>query len=330
MVLDASQWLRKLGRTMNDGASIPPTTVVFPGQGSQRPGMARDFVERFQASGRVFDEASDALGLDLRALCFEDDARLGLTEYAQPAILTAEIAMWRGLEEGFGLTAERFGGHSLGEYTALVAAGVIPLPDAARVVRERGRLMQEAVPPGRGAMVAVIGDTLPEDAIAAATAALTVAIANDNAPTQVVLSGLADDVAAAASRLTARGDLPPVRVVPLDVSAPFHSPLMAPIESPFGQVLEEAISRWHPERATAVTSNLSGGFHDADGLKARLVRQISGTVRWRANMAALLSSPTRLLEIGPGRPLRGFFKAVGVAVASITDVRSAERALAAA
>ena len=317
---------------MPTGATNPPTTVVFPGQGSQRPGMGRDFAERFAASRRVFDEASEALGLDLRRLCFEDDERLGLTEYTQPAILTAEIAMWRGLVEGFGLRAERFGGHSLGEYTALVAAGVIPLADAVVIVRERGRLMQEAVPPGRGAMVAVIGDTLPETAIVEATAHLTVSVANDNAPTQVVLSGLADDVAAAASRLTARGDLPSVRVVPLEVSAPFHSPLMAPIESPFAGVLERASASWRTEYASAVTSNLSGGFHDAEpeGLRARLVRQVSGTVRWRANMTALLASPTRLLEVGPGRPLRGFFKAIGVAVASITDVRSAERALAVA
>jgi [acyl-carrier-protein] S-malonyltransferase/trans-AT polyketide synthase/acyltransferase/oxidoreductase domain-containing protein len=294
--------------------------------------MGRDFAERFPVSGRVFDEASDALGLDLRRLCFDDDARLGLTEYAQPAILTTEIAMWRALEDAFGLRAARFGGHSLGEYTALVAAGVIPLADAVVIVRERGRLMQQAVPPGRGAMVAVIGDALSDDAIAEATAYLTVTIANDNAPTQVVLSGLTDHIATAASRLTARGDLPPVRVVPLDVSAPFHSPLMAPIESPFAGVLQQASARWRTEHATKVTSNLSGGFHDAepDGLRARLVRQVSGTVRWRANMAALLSTPTRLLEIGPGRPLRGFFKAIGVAVASITDLRSAERALAVA
>jgi malonyl CoA-acyl carrier protein transacylase len=294
--------------------------------------MGRDFADRFPAAGRVFDEASEALGLDLRRLCFEDDARLGLTEYAQPAILTTEIAMWRALEDAFGLRAERFGGHSLGEYTALVAAGVIPLADAVVIVRERGRLMQEAVPPGRGAMVAVIGDLLSESAIAEATAHLRVTVANDNAPTQVVLSGLADDVAAAASRLTGRGDLPALRVVPLEVSAPFHSPLMQPIEPTFAGVLERASTRWRTEHATAVTSNLSGAFHDAEpeGLRARLVRQVSGTVRWRANMAALLASPTRLLEIGPGRPLRGFFKAIGVAVASITDVRSAERALAVA
>src|SRR5690242_4279431 len=122
------------------------TAIVFPGQGSQRPGMGRDFHERFAASRRTYEEASEALGLDLGRLCFEPDERLGLTEYAQPAILATEIAMLRGLAEEHGIGAARFAGHSLGEYTALVAAGVVPLAAAVRVVRERGRLMQQAVP----------------------------------------------------------------------------------------------------------------------------------------------------------------------------------------
>jgi malonyl CoA-acyl carrier protein transacylase len=181
--------------------------------------MGRDFDERFAASRRVFDEASDALALDLRGLCFEPDDRLGLTDYAQPAILATEVAMLRGLAEAFGLSAERFGGQSLGEYTALVAAGVMSLGDAVRIVRHRGRLMQQAVPLGRGRMVAVIGSNLDP---------------------------------------------------------------------------------------------------------ARIAR---ATVRWRDNMVALTAQPTRIVEVGPGRPLRGFFKAIGVAADSITDVRSAERVL---
>src|SRR5262249_7534123 len=149
-----------------------------PGQGSQRTGMGRDFDERFAASRWVYDEAGEALHLNLRQLCFGDDDRLGLTEYAQPAILATEIAMLRGLEEGFGLTGDRCGGHSLGEYTALVAAGVIPLADAVRVVRERGRLMQQAVPPGRGGMVAIVGERLDRGAIARVLGGLPLTVAN--------------------------------------------------------------------------------------------------------------------------------------------------------
>jgi [acyl-carrier-protein] S-malonyltransferase/trans-AT polyketide synthase/acyltransferase/oxidoreductase domain-containing protein len=307
--------------------SSSATTVVFPGQGSQRAGMGRDFAERFAPSRMAFDEASDALGLDVAALCFEEDPRLSLTEYAQPAILTTEIAMLRGLADAFGLQARRFGGHSLGEYTAMVAAGVLPLAAAVRVVRERGRLMQQAVPVGRGGMLAVIGRDLDVAAMERAVAGLAVTVANDNSPEQVVLSGLAGDIAAAAHRLATDAGL---RLVPLDVSAPFHSPLMAGIEPAFAIVLESC-AVWDASRAPAVTSNLTGGFHDGDpvALRGRLVRQISGTVRWRGNMATLADGATRIVEVGPGRPLRGFFKAVGVAIESVTDVRSATRAFAA-
>ena len=303
------------------------TTVVFPGQGSQRVGMGRDFSDRFASSRLAFEEASDALGLDVAALCLEEDARLSLTEYAQPAILVTEIAMLRGLTEAFGFEANRFGGHSLGEYTALVAAGVLPLAAAVRIVRERGRLMQQAVPVGQGRMLAVIGRELDVVAVERAIAGLAVTVANDNSPEQVVLSGLSDDIAAAESRLAADAGL---RLVPLDVSAPFHSPLMVRIEPAFAAVLD-SFAGWDASRAPAVTSNLTGGFHDADpaALRARLVSQISGTVRWRSNMAALAGGASRILEVGPGRPLRGFFKAVGVAIESVTDVRSATRTFAA-
>src|SRR5262249_672785 len=129
------------------------TAVVFPGQGSQRPGMAADFLAQFAAARAVFDEASEALSVDVAALC-AGDARLDRTERTQPAILPAEIAMLAALRKDFGLDAARFGGHSLGEYTALVAAGALSLADAVRLVRLRGRLMQEAVPVGRGGMAA--------------------------------------------------------------------------------------------------------------------------------------------------------------------------------
>jgi malonyl CoA-acyl carrier protein transacylase len=289
--------------------------------------MGRDFDERFAESRRAYDEASEAAGFDLRRLCFTPDDRLGLTENAQPAILATEIAMWRGLAEGFELVADCFGGHSLGEYAALVAAGVIPFADAIRIVRERGRLMQEAVPAGHGRMLAVVAEHLDRAVIERALDGLAVSIANDNSHDQVVLSGLVDDMETVEHRLAESPAS--LRLVPLDVSAPFHSTWMASIEPVFAAVLEESCARWDPTGARSVTSNLTGSFHDADlaALRARLVRQISGTVRWQQNMQALAQRPSRIIEIGPGRPLRGFFKTMGIAVESIVDVRSAERAL---
>jgi [acyl-carrier-protein] S-malonyltransferase/trans-AT polyketide synthase/acyltransferase/oxidoreductase domain-containing protein len=304
----------------------PSTTIVFPGQGTQRAGMGRDFYDWSSTARRTYDEASAALGLDLCSLCFGDDERLGLTEYAQPAILTTEIAMHRAVVEQLGLDADCFGGHSLGEYTALVAAGAMPLADAVKLVHERGRLMQDAVPVGRGGMTAVIGEALDRDAIEQATAGLQVGIANDNAGTQVVLSGLASDLPVARDHIASALGAP-VRFVDLEVSAPFHSPLMATIEPEFASLLDRARARLDATRATLVTSNYTGAFHEADddALIERLVRQISGTVRWRSNMEALAARGARVIEIGPGRPLRAFFKTLGVEVQTITDVRSASR-----
>jgi [acyl-carrier-protein] S-malonyltransferase len=305
--------------------------IVFPGQGSQRPGMGQDFCESFEAARLVYQEASEACDLDLAALCFGEDERLGLTEYAQPAILTTEIAMLRALESETGLAGSFFGGHSLGEYTALVAAGVLPLADAARIVRERGRLMQTAVPVGRGRMVAVIGEALDFEALRHAIDGLAVNAANHNSDKQVVLSGLLADTHTAQARLAQQDSSESLRFVELEVSAPFHSSLMAVIEPPFAEVLTDASSSFDLSLAPFVTSNFSGRFHDddRDGLIERLVRQISGTVRWRDNMNVLAERCQRFLEIGPGRPLRGFFKTIGVDVEAITSVRVARKIAAA-
>jgi len=291
--------------------------------------MGRDFLERFQTSRRVYAEASDAVGFDLAALCFGEDERLGLTEYSQPAILTTQIAMVCALAEGWGLAAQRFGGHSLGEYTALVAAGVIPLADAVRIVRERGRMMQQAVPFGEGCMLAVVGEGLDRAAVNARLDGLRVSVANDNSPGQLVLSGPIADVQAAGECVTTDASCGVDKVVELEVSAPFHSWMMASIEPAFAEVLEKASGAWDTSRAGCVTSNLTGGFHDSDaaGIRERLVGQLSGTVRWRDNMTTLAAEPASIFEVGPSRPLRGFFRSVGVDVVSVVDLRSAERAL---
>ena len=295
------------------------TALVFPGQGSQRLGMARDFHDEFAVAREAFVEASAACGTDLAAISFGDEQRLNLTEFTQPCILTAEIAMLRVLAAEHGLEAGWYAGHSLGEYTALVAAGVLPLGDAARLVRRRGALMQGAVPAGEGAMLAVIGRGLDIAELRAALEGLDVDAANHNSSSQIVISGSASGVAEAKQRLAGKGR----RLVPLNVSAPFHSRLMQEVEAKFAADL--AAVTLDAARAPRVASNYTGGFHAADPAAVRdaLVRQISGTVRWVDNMRALGERAARIIEIGPGKPLSGFFKDVGVAVQAITDLGSA-------
>ncbi|MGH7819488.1 MAG: ACP S-malonyltransferase [Candidatus Binatia bacterium] len=299
------------------------TAIVFPGQGSQRPGMGRDFHDAFPAAREAFREASEAAGIDLAELSFGEDERLNLTEFTQPSILTAEIAMFRVLSTELGLEAGLFAGHSLGEYTALVAAGALELGRAARLVRRRGALMQEAVPAGEGAMLAIIGKELDLDELRRAIADLEVDAANHNSPSQIVVSGRARDVDAARERLAAAGR----RCVPLNVSAPFHSRFMRVIEPAFAAELDGASLR--AERAAQVLSNYTGAPHppDAAGVRENLVRQIGATVRWVDDMREIAARATRVVEVGPGRPLSGFFREIGVTTVSITNLRSAEKAL---
>lgn len=297
--------------------------VVFPGQGSQRLGMALDFLA-YQQSRSVFERASAVLPFDLEALIRGDEARLNLTEFTQPCILAAEIAMFEALKAHFGFSPTCFGGHSLGEYTALVAAGAMPLETALKLVHLRGQLMQKAVPAGAGSMAALIWDRLPGADIRRLAEGENVDVANDNSPNQVVLSGekgALERVIAALKPCVDQG----MRVVPLVVSAPFHSRHMAVIEPEFRKALELAKRDLDAAKAARVTSNYSGGFHtgSADDVIDRLTRQISATVRWRDNMAALAGASKKIVEVGPNRPLRGFFGAIGVSIGAVTDVRSA-------
>ncbi len=289
--------------------------------------MGRDFHDAFEIARRAFEEASDGAAFDIVALCFGEDERLGLTEYAQPAIVATEIAMSRVLVEELGVRADFYGGHSLGEYAALVAAGVLSLGAAAGAVRERGRLMQEAVPVGAGRMVAVIRENLDLAAIASACDGLEVDLANDNSAAQVVLSGAVADVETVEARIVETLGEPAARIVGLDVSAPFHSRLMRPIEDTFADVLS-TVDVIRTDAAGTVTSNYTGDFHEQDAGRVRhnLVKQICSTVRWRDNMQALAGRCARVIEVGPGRPLRGFFKTIGVTVESITSLRAAEKA----
>jgi [acyl-carrier-protein] S-malonyltransferase len=308
------------------------SAAVFPGQGSQRPGMGRDFFEQMPESRHTYEEAADALGWDVAAVCFTEDARLDLTEYTQPCLVATEIAMLRGLAARYGFCPALFGGHSLGEFTALVAAGALPFAACLKIVRTRGRLMQGAVPAGVGAMTAVIADDLAPEAIAGVIGSLAVDIANVNSTRQVVLSGEAGAVTEAEVRLRSALESASPRFVRLNVSAPFHSRLLEPIGAPFTEVLREWGDDLDPERAGCVVSNYRGGFHTGsrEAIFESLALQISHTVQWKANMTHLASRAAAVWEIGPGRPLRDFFRTIGVACTSVTTVASAEKAFSAA
>ncbi len=297
-----------------------PLAIVFPGQGAQKLGMARDFWERFLECRAVFDEASQAAGYDLTEVCFEDGARLALTEFQQPAILTAEIAMLTALRAHRGLVAEYFGGHSLGEYTALVAAGVFTLADAVRIVALRGRLMQEAVPAGSGTMTAIIHTDLDVDWLREVAAGFGVDVGNYNALDQASLSGLAEDVAAAVAAVKAAPGKR-ARSITLRVSAPFHSRHMKSVEAPLAEALR-AIDHVGAAKAVHVLSNRTGAFHTGSraDLERCLVEQATSTVEWVSCMRELVDRDCRILEVGPGRPLRGFFSSLGVEIESVTSV----------
>lgn len=301
--------------------------IVFPGQGAQKPGMGQDFFDRFPETKTIFEQASDAIGEDMAALCFQEDPRLDLTEFTQPAILTVEIAMLRALEAHFGLKGDLFAGHSLGEYSAMVAADVIPFEDAVKIVRKRGALMQEAVPAGVGSMAAVILpdiDSIGLDEIAKKHGA---ELANTNSLEQIVISGKKESVEATAGELNERFQEKGINVVFLSVSAPFHSSLMQGIEKEFQGFLTGFEKNFKKENATRVISNFTAGLHTADGMIENLVQQISGQVRWVENMRLIGSSSNSIYEIGPNRPLQKFFKTVGIEISSIINLRSAEKAL---
>lgn len=301
---------------------------VFPGQGAQRPGMGKDYYDNVSVSRQTYEEASDALGWDIGSLCFGDDERLNLTEYTQPCILTTEVAALRGLNHLYGFSPAIFGGHSLGEFTALVAAGVLPLTEAVRIVNIRGQLMQQAVPLGIGGMAAVISQDIDMERLRQHLTDLPIDVANENSAHQVVISGSLSAMPEAEKRLrTAFAHDPGFRFVRLNVSAPFHSRYMKPIEESFAQTMQDVGKNLAPLNGAKVTSNVTGGFHSAsrEEIVFRLVSQLSNTVRWIHNMKVLAAQTDLIYEIGPSRPLRDFFKTINVICISITSLSAAER-----
>ncbi len=306
------------------------TAFLFPGQGSQAAGMGRELAERYPIAAETFAEADEALGLGISKLCFEGpDEDLKLTENTQPAILTVSVAAWRVLE-GAGIRPELAAGHSLGEWSAHVAAGTFGFADAVRSVRARGRAMQLAVPAGQGAMAAVLmldpALVIEACAEAAEETGLVVQAANLNSPGQTVISGAAAAVEKAAEISKAKGAR---RAVMLPVSAPFHCALMRPAQEEVARVLDGIEMR---DPAIPVAANVTGKLvRTAAEAKDALIRQVTGAVRWVDCVRALAGAGAgTFVEVGPGKVLTGLMKQIepsGRAM-QVEDAASLEAALA--
>jgi [acyl-carrier-protein] S-malonyltransferase len=302
---------------------------MFPGQGSQAVGMGRAFSETSGAAKRIFEEANDALGFDLRRVMFEGpEADLALTANTQPAVLTASVAVAAACAER-GLTPALAAGHSLGEYSALVVAGALSLADAVRVVRRRGELMQEAVPVGTGAMAAImgVGADVVEQVCAEAGQGQVVEIANVNSEQQIVIAGHRTAVERAVSLVKERGGR---KSVLLPVSAPFHCSLMAPAAEGLAVELSK-VSVSDP--TIPVVRNVDGDVtRRAADVVPFLLRQVASPVRWTACVQRLAAEgATAFVEVGPGRVLSGLAKRIveDARTAAVEDPAGLDKALAA-
>ena len=277
---------------------------LFPGQGAQKVGMGQSFYEADADARAVFDEASELLGYDMKALCFEENEKLNLTQYAQPAMVTTGIAIMKVVEKQ-GLLPDTAAGLSLGEYEALYAAGALSVTDAIRVVARRGELMEAAVPAGVGAMAAVLGAeaSLIEETLSEIP---EVWIANYNCPGQIVISGKKEAVEAAAEALKARGIK---RVLMLNVSGPFHSGLLREAGEELGKVLAE--TEIHPLRIPYYANVTGGIVEDAAKVRELLTEQVYSSVRFEQSIRNMLSAGVdTFYELGPGKTLAGFVKKI--------------------
>jgi [acyl-carrier-protein] S-malonyltransferase len=315
---------------MSTSSGTPKIAFLFPGQGSQHVGMGRDLAEKFTVARRTFDEADSALGYSVSRLCFEGPAdQLKQTEFTQPAIFAVSVAAFRVLAER-GVRPEYAAGHSLGEYSACVAAGVLDFADAIRALQSRGQFMQHAVPEGQGGMAAVIG--LDPDAVtkacesAASDTGEVVSPANLNSPHQVVISGTVRGVARASELSTHAGAR---KVVPLQVSAPFHCALMQPAQDRLAPILEAIEFRDpHFPIVANVTAEVAKG---GDGERNALIRQVTGAVRWTESMQQLIAKGvTNFVEVGPGKVLCGLLRQIdrNHHCAHVEDAATLDRALA--
>ena len=280
------------------------TAFLFPGQGVQKCGMGKDFYENSSQAANLFEKASEALGLDMKALCFEENARLDQTEYTQAALVTTYLAMCRELESR-GVKPDITAGLSLGEYAAIAAAGAMSDLDAIRLVRKRGMLMQNTVPAGEGAMCAILA--LDEKKIEEILSEIPdVTIANYNCPRQIVITGKTAAVERAAVRLKEAGAR---RTLMLNVSGPFHSPMLEPAGAALRQELEQVT--FQRLQIPYVTNVNACEITDASEIPELLVRQMYSPVRWMQSMEYMLKSGVdTFVEIGPGKTLEGFLKKI--------------------
>ncbi|AMM97240.1 ACP S-malonyltransferase [Bacillus pumilus] len=301
---------------------------LFPGQGSQKIGMGKDLFDQEAVSKSVFEEADKTLGFDLSSMIFEGDAEeLTLTYNAQPALLTTSIAILKKFEES-GIKADYAAGHSLGEYTALVAAGALSFQDAVYAVRKRGELMNEAVPAGEGAMAAILG--LDQAALLEVTKEVTesghlVELANLNCPGQIVISGTAKGVELASEKAKEKGAK---RAIALEVSGPFHSALMKPAAEKFTDVLSKLDIR---DAKTPVISNVTADIVTSrDAIETKLIEQLYSPVRFEESVERLIDlGVTTFIEIGPGKVLSGLVKKVNrrLTTISVSDQETIEAAI---
>ncbi len=301
---------------------------LFPGQGSQSVGMGKELSDKFLVAKRTFEEADQALGFSISELCFEGpEEELRKTVNTQPAILAVSVAAFRVLQHA-GLHADITAGHSLGEYSALVAAGVLDFSDAVRLVNKRGRYMQEAVPLGQGAMAAIMG--LDREKVVEICAQIQVVdgavqAVNFNCPGQIVIAGTTEAVAKAAEALKNAGAK---RAILLPVSAPFHSSLLQPAAEKLAFELGRV--EFH-EPTVPVVANVNGKISDSKaGIKELLVRQAANPVLWEDCVAAVVEfGATVCVEVGPGKVLTGFSKKIApqVNTLNVEDLESLQKTL---
>lgn len=300
------------------------TAFIFPGQGAQVVGMGKDFYEKYEESREIFDKASELLGFDMKDLCFENEKDINITEYTQPALLTVSVAILRVLEQK-GIRPDVCAGLSLGEYCAMVASEVMSFEDAVKTVRQRGILMQEAVPLGVGAMCAVLG--LDGETVNKVCQGVDdVYVANYNCPGQIVISGKAEAVEQAAGLLKEAGAK---RCMMLNVSGPFHSPLLREAGDKLAEVLKDV--KLNDGFTIPYVTNVTAEYvNTIEEIRELLRKQVSSSVMWQQSVENMIAKGVdTFVEIGPGKTLAGFMKRINkeVRMVNIGSVEDLEKAV---